>query len=547
MHAPALRTRLAAPLLGIRPDELIVDCFAGGGGASLGIFWATGRHPDIAINHDREALAMHEANHPSTRHYREDIWKVSPYEVCGDIEQSRRVVHKAATAATTSRGCATPSRKCSSETVSRNTRVSVAKVGLLHASPDCTHHSRAKGGKPRNKKIRSLAWVCVRWAVAVRPRIITMENVEEFVGWGGLLPNGKPDPARAGRNFRAFVTRLRNLGYEVEWRTLRGCDFGAKTTRTRFFLIARCDGEDIRWPVPTHGKGRARPYGTTAECIDWTIPCPSIFQRRKPLAEKTQRRIARGIWRYILEAPKPYIVQTTTSVGERVVGAATLVQTGYGEREGQAPRALDLQKPLGTVVAGGGKHALVMAFLAKHYSARHPGEVQASAMTAPMGTITTADHHALVAAFCVKLRGTCRDGQRVDAPLHTISAGGLHHAEVRTLLLRYLESGERPGDLFASTGREPGIVRINGESYVIVDIGMRMLGPRELYRAQGFPDSYRVEDVTVECTNGRGVRQMKRLSQKAQIRMCGNSVCPHVEAAVIAANLRFAPVLAEAV
>lgn len=530
MYAPAVRTRLAAPLLGIRPDELIVDCFAGGGGASLGIFWATGRHPDIAINHDREALAMHEANHPSTRHYREDIWKVSPYEVCADIEQARPVLRDSVSGFGTLFHAHTSRR-----------------VGLLHASPDCTHHSRAKGGKPRSKKIRSLAWVCVRWAVAVRPRIITMENVPEFITWGPLLPNGKPDPARAGRNFRAFVTRLRNLGYRVEWRTLRGCDFGAKTTRTRFFLIARCDGEEIRWPAPTHGKGRAQPYGTTAECIDWTIPCPSIFQRRKPLAEKTQRRIARGIWRYILEAPKPYIVQTTTSVGDRVVGAPTLVQTGYGEREGQAPRALDLQKPLGTVVAGGAKHALVMAFLAKHYSARHPSEVQASAMTAPMGTITTADHHALVAAFCVKLRGTCRDGQPVETPLHTISAGGLHHAEVRTLLLRYFESGARPSDLFASTAREPGVVRINGESYVIVDIGMRMLGPRELYRAQGFPDSYRVEDVTVECTNRRGVRRVKRLSQKAQIRMCGNSVCPHVEAAVIAANLRFAPVLAEAV
>lgn len=526
--------------------ELIVDSFAGGGGASLGISWALGRGPDVAINHDAEAIALHAANHPDTHHYCENVWKVDPREACAG-----------------------------------------RPVGLMWLSPDCKHFSKAKGGKPVNKKVRGLAWVAVRWAKAVRPRVVVLENVEEFQGWGPLLANGHPCPVRKGLTFRRFVGRLRALGYVVEWRELRACDYGAPTTRKRLFLVARCDGQPIVWPKSTHGKGRPKPWRTAAECIDWSLPCPSIFLTaaeaktigvKRPLAEATLRRIARGVQRYVLDAAEPFIVgvggrmgqsaeravdrpyQTITAKGDAALVVPTLINTRNGERDGQAPRVRDIAQPYATVTAKGSQGALVAAFLAKHYGGH---ETPGSQMTLPMDTVTVTDHHALVAAHVVKhyggrvgssleeplhtvtaesvhhgvvasslvkLKGTSQDGQPTDAPLHTVQAGGLHYAEVRAFLIKYYGTDQDPRlelPLHAVTSRDRfGLVTVRGEQYTIADIGMRMLAPRELYRAQGFPDSYRI-DIPF---NG------KPLSKTAQVRMCGNSVCPPLAEAIVRAN-----------
>ncbi|PKL76376.1 MAG: hypothetical protein CVV27_10585, partial [Candidatus Melainabacteria bacterium HGW-Melainabacteria-1] len=327
----------------LQPNELIIDNFAGGGGASLGIELALGRSPDIAINHDPEAIAMHRHNHPHTRHYCESVWDVSPRKACAG-----------------------------------------RPVGLAWFSPDCKHFSKAKGGRPVDKNIRGLAWVVIRWARDVQPRIIFLENVEEFQTWGPICPDtNMPIKARKGETFRRWVNELESLGYRVEWRELKACDYGAPTTRKRLFLVARRDGLPIVWPTPTHGPGR-QPYRTAAECIDWSIPCPSIFERKRPLAENTLRRTARGIFRHTINCPNPFIVRlghtghgdggksrsaneplsTITSKNEHCLVTPTLIQSGYGERPGQAPRSLDLHKPLGTIVAGGNKFSLVAAFLA---------------------------------------------------------------------------------------------------------------------------------------------------------------------------------------
>jgi DNA (cytosine-5)-methyltransferase 1 len=438
--------------------ELIVDNFAGGGGASTGIELALGRHVDIAINHDPEAVAMHTLNHPQTAHHCESVWDIDPLAVT----QGR-------------------------------------PVGLAWFSPDCKHFSKAKGGKPRDKRIRGLAWVTVRWAALVRPRVIVLENVEEFQTWGPLRDDGTPCPIRRGHTFRDFVHQLQERGYAVEWRELSACDYGAPTTRKRLFLIARCDGVPIVWPAPTHGapgspgvKSHAlKPWRTAAECIDWSLACPSIFDRARPLAEATMRRIARGVQRYVIEAKRPFVVETP--VGTVV---PTLVQTGYGERDGQAPRAPGLDKPLGTVVAGGAKHALVTAFLAKHFGGNYTGP--GAPMTDPMHTVTTQDHHALVCAFLTKYYGEGGQDQHIGDPLHTIPTV----------------------DRF-------GLVTVEQQQYRIADIGMRMLKPRELYRAQGFPESYQIAPVI----NG------KPLPKRAQVRMCGNSVSPPLAAAIVRANV----------
>lgn len=486
--------------------ELIVDSFAGGGGASEGIRRALGRGPDIAINHDPEAIALHAANHPETRHYVENVWKVNPIE---------------ATAG--------------------------QSVGLMWLSPDCKHFSKAKGGKPVSKKVRGLAWVATRWAADVKPRVIVIENVEEFQGWGPVLADGKPCPVRKGQTFLAFVRRLRRLGYAVQWKELRACDYGAPTIRKRLFIVARCDGQPIVWPTPTHGKGRPLPWRTAAECINFALPCPSIFDRKKPLATNTLRRIARGIERFVVNSPKPFIVnmshggnlesvdQPMTTVktergGCRAIVAPTLIQTGYGEREGQAPRSLDLDKPLGTVVAGGAKHALVSAFLAKHYSERSANEVQGASLFDPMPTVTTTDHNAVVATHLSQLNGTST-GQEVDRPLNAIAAQGWHFAEVRAFLSAYFGNEKDGADLFSPmrtvTSRDRfGLVTVEGREYAIADIGMRMLAPRELYNAQGFGPDYRIEIPY----NG------KPLSKTAQVRMCGNSVCPPLAEAIVRVN-----------
>jgi DNA (cytosine-5)-methyltransferase 1 len=569
------------PFVQLRPDELIIDNFAGGGGASLGIEMALGRSPDYAINHNRKALAMHARNHPETIHLCEDVWDVDPAEL-----------------------------------------VAGRLVGLAWFSPDCKHFSKAKGGKPVEKAVRGLAWVVIRWAEAVKPRVIILENVAEFQTWGPLLEDGRPDPARKGETFREWLGRLRAAGYVVEHREMKACDYGAPTTRSRFFLIARSDGQAIVWPEPTHGPGRALPWRTAAECIDWLIPCPSIFDRAKPLAENTLKRIARGLKRYVIDAAEPFIVplthhgdrrahplsepmptvtgahrgeqalvtpyiariaqtggngaytndireplSTLVTKAEHLLVAPTLVQTGYGERDGQAPRSLDLQEPLGTIVAGGNKHALVTSFLAKHYGGFYEGA--GSQLTLPIDTITTADHHALVvghlqrdfgksigsaldepalattagggghqalvASHLLKLRGgveTHQDtAQDLREPAPTLTAGGTHVAAVQAFLVKYYGT-DGPGaqldlPLDTVTTRDRfGLVMVQGVLHAIVDIGMRMLWPRELFRAQGFPDTFEI-DFQFEG---------KPLSKTDQVSMCGNSVSPMAAAALVRAN-----------
>lgn len=547
-------------------SELVVDLFAGGGGASTGIEQAIGRHVDIAVNHDPEAISLHTKNHPQTRHFCSDVFEVDPLTVTEG-----------------------------------------QPVGLLWASPDCKHFSKAKGGKPVSKKIRGLAWVVIKWAKLTKPRVICLENVEEFQTWGPLGPDNRPCPERKGLTFQRWKKQLENLGYKVEHRELRACDYGAPTIRKRLFLVARCDGLPIVWPTPTHAKPDAKgkvpagmkPWRTAADCIDWSIPAPSIFERDKPLADATCRRIAKGIMRYVVEAEQPFIVPGV---------AATLVQTGYGERPGQAPRVPGLDKPLGTVVAGQ-KHALVQAFLAKHYTG-----VVGHELDKPTGTVTTVDHHSLVTAHLTKFRvgsvGTAVDepvhtvtaggtpkrpstgntmglvtanlihmghgegkeggkrwshgirdvedplntitaqgaaagivtshmvklrGQNVgaatDEPVHTISAQGTHHGEVRAFLVKYYgndkDGQDLPDPLHTIPTRDRfGLVMVKGETYAIVDIGLRMLTPRELYRAQGFPDSYIID------TGAAG----EPITKTAQVRMCGNSVCPPLSHALVKAN-----------
>lgn len=535
---PALRAFLDA-------DEIVVDSFDGGGGASLGISLALGRGPDIAINHDAEAIALHAANHPEAEHYTEDVWHVDPVEAC----RGRR-------------------------------------VGLMWLSPDCKHFSKAKGGKPVSKKVRGLAWVAVRWAVAVQPRIIVLENVEEFQTWGPVSrETNRPCPDRKGLTFRKFVGRLRNLGYQVEWRELRACDFGAPTIRKRLFLIARRDGQPIVWPAATHGKGHAQPWRTAAECIDFNAPCPSIFGRKKPLAENTLKRIAAGLRRFVFETDRPFIVNMahggrvdilaaplSTIATERggcralVVphlatyhGAkregddrtddlgrplpvqdasnryglvAPVLVPRYGERDGQEPRALRADRPMPTIVPTQNGASLVAGFLAKHYGGHQTPGTQ---LDLPISTLTTQDHHAVVTSSLVSLRGTEPShlhGNDIEAPLRTVAAGGTHAAEVRAFLVWYYTTQQRP-DLFApmptiTTKDRIGLVMVEGLEYQLVDIGMRMLAPRELYRAQGFPDSYRID---IEFKG-------KPMSKTAQVRMCGNSVVPQVAAAIVAANVR---------
>lgn len=443
-------------------SEISIDCFAGGGGASTGITAALGRSPAIAINHWGSALQVHAVNHPDTHHLTEDVWAVDPAVI-----------------------------------------VAGRRVGAAWFSPDCTHHSKAKGGKPRANKLRGLAWSVVRWAAAVRPRCIFLENVEEFEQWGPLDSEGHPIRARRGHTFRAFVRRLERLGYLVEWRILRACDYGAPTMRKRLYLVARRDGIEPQWPDPSHGPGRSLPWRTAAEIVDWSLPCPSIFERPRPLADKTMARIARGVRVFVLEAAKPFLISyyggddaaprisdlmaplpTQTTANRFGLVAPYLVHVSNGERPGQEPRIYDVQRPLGTVVAQGQKHALCAAFLARHYSDRPGGGwAGGAALDRPLPTVTTRDHHSLVAAFLTKFYGT-------------------------------------------STGAGLVTVRIEGELYSIADIGMRMLTPAELFAAQGFPSSYKF-------THGA---DGKELTKTAQVRLAGNSVCPPVAEALVRAN-----------
>ncbi|QII49504.1 DNA cytosine methyltransferase [Bacillus paralicheniformis] len=486
-------------------NELIIDNFAGGGGASVGIEAATGVSVDIAINHDPDAIAMHKINHPNTKHYCESVWDVDPVE-------------------------ATKGRS----------------VALCWFSPDCKHFSKAKGGKPVEKKIRGLAWVALKWASKVRPRVIILENVEEFQTWGPLTvqrdnKTGRtikidgtvaapgevvpfheqakiPDPKRKGQTFELFIDALDRLGYEVSFKELRACDYGAPTIRKRFFMIARCDGRPIVWPEPTHGdpetaavkNGILKPWKTAAEIMDWSIETPSIFRREKPLAENTLRRIARGIQRFVLDNPNPFVIkvnhsgdqfrgqaidkplQTITSKNGWGLVSPVLIQMGYGDPEGR--RILDLKKPLGTVTAGGNKFAIATSQL-------------------------------------IKLRGTCKDGQTVSKPMPTITAGGQHVGEVRAFLTKYYGSDvgqSLEGPLHTITTKDRfGLVTIKGENYQIIDIGMRMLQPHELFAAQGFPPDY----VINRYIDG------KRYPKAKQIERCGNAVPPPFAEHLVRANL----------
>jgi len=493
-------------------DELVIDNFAGGGGASTGIEQAIGRPVDIAINHDPEALAMHAANHPHTRHICESVWDVNPLEVT----------------------CGRP-------------------VGLVHLSPDCKHFSRAKGSTPVEKKIRGLAWVGLRWLALTRPRILELENVCEFVTWGPLVNNGngkmKPCPKNKGREFNIFVNAIRRHGYHVEWRAMKGSDYGAPTTRTRLFLVARRDGLPVVWPAPTHAdpkseavrRGSLHPWRTAAECIDWSIPCPSIFERKRPLVDNTCRRIAKGIMRYVVNNNDPFIVRIGQTGGSgaysRDIHAPLstivsknehlLVRPFISRQFGQGVGS-DVSEPIGTVTAGGmGKSALCTAFLAKHYTG-----VVGMPVDSPLHTITAHDHHSVVTSNLIKLRGD-NVGQPVDQPLRTITAGGNHHAEVRAFLIKYYGTGgktemAKPMPTVTTRGKF-GLVTVFGESYQIIDIGMRMLQPRELFRAQGFPDDYIIGDDP---------EQGLKLTKSAQVRMCGNSVCPDIARALVGANYK---------
>jgi len=473
MRVPIIRAAFALP------GELVVDNFAGGGGASTGIEAAIGRPVDIAINHSPVAIAMHKANHPGTKHYCEDVWSVDPREACGG-----------------------------------------RPVGLAWFSPDCTHFSRAKGKTPVSKGIRGLAWVVIRWAKTVRPRVILLENVEEFQTWGPLAGD-RPDPEKMGQTFRRWLGTLTGLGYRVEFKTLTAADYGAPTTRKRLFLIARRDDSPIVWPDATHGRGLSHEWRPASEIIDWSLQCPSIFDRARPLAEATCRRIAEGIRRYVVECARPFIVSlthtkastgyvydsddplrtiTTAKGGEFALAVPTLIQQGYGERSGQAPRVPGLDKPLGTVVAGGSKHALVAAFLSRHFTG-----VVGRDLGSPVPTVTARDHHSLTVAFLTKFYGECRAGAPVTEPLPTVTGGG--------------------GPLHTVTSRARfGLVTVAGEQYAISDIGMRMLQPAELFAAQGFPDDYEIAPV-----GPKG----KPLTKCEQIEMAGNSVCPPVARALV--------------
>ena len=434
--------------------ELIVDNFAGGGGASTGMELATGYSVDIAINHDPEAIRMHKANHTNTKHYCENVWAVDPVKACGGHP-----------------------------------------VGLAWFSPDCKHFSKAKGGKPKDNNIRGLAWVACRWAGLVRPRVIMLENVGEFKTWGPLGRRHHPIKNKQGETFRKFVQQLTDLGYEVQFRELVAADYGAPTMRKRFFMVARCDGKPIVWPEPTHAPaeseavkaGLLKPYVGAYTQLDFSLPCPSIFDSSeeikekygiravRPLAPKTMERIARGLKKFVLDNPEPFIVPI-----------------GYGERKGQAPRVHDIEKPLPTIV-GSGKHYLCEPYMVQIGQTGFTSDRSKDVRDPLAGD----GHFGEVRAFLIKYYGQ-GTGQDIKAPLDTVTAQ----------------------DRF-------GLVTINGVDYQIVDIGLRMLEPRELYGCQGFPEDYIIDhDYTG-----------KTYPRSEQVRRCGNAVCPPIPAALVRANL----------
>lgn len=520
--------------------ELVVDNFAGGGGASTGMELALGYPVDIAVNHDADTIVMHKVNHPYTRHFQEDVFAIDPEQVTGG-----------------------------------------RAVGIAWFSPDCKHFSRAKGGKPVDKKIRGLSWVVLRWAMSsVAPRVIFMENVPEIKTWCPLIEidgQMRPDPAREGETFNGFVAMLTGgikkehpafseaceflkiepdsedgdrlasgLGYAVAWKELKACDYGAPTIRNRFYLIARRDGQPIVFPEPTHGKGR-KPYRTAAECIDWSLPCPSIFGRKKELAENTLRRIARGLDKFVLRNASPYIMcnntnnvphgvneplPTQTTGNRNYLCAPSLIQYHSEQGKGEV-RGQELNKPIMTI-DGSPRYAMSACYLTKYFG----GERQAGAsLSEPDPTVTAIDHSALAAANLLHYYGGADHASRVDNPLPTVTTLPRHYvvktylqkigaahdfgnwACVRELLNKYAGYSIATDEIL--------IMEIDGERYFISDIGMRMLKARELMLAQGFPPDYIID---IESHIG------KRYSEAKQIARMGNAVCPPVAEALVRAN-----------
>ena len=574
--------------------ELIVDNFAGGGGASTGIEMATGYSVDIAINHDPEAIKMHKANHPNTKHYCENVWAVDPVKACNGHP-----------------------------------------VGLAWFSPDCKHFSKAKGGKPKDKNIRGLAWVACRWAGLVRPRVIMLENVEEFKTWGPLNRGHHPIKAKQGKTFEKFVQQLNDLGYTVEFKELIAADYGAPTMRKRFFLIARCDGKPIVWPEPTHAPadsdkvkaGLLEPYVGAYTQIDFSRPCPSIFDTSeeikekygiravRPLASKTLDRIAKGLKKFVLDNPEPFIIQCNhggerrpndirepmpTITGKHGYGIVEPYMVQIGQTGFAKDRSKDVREPLTTIVSknehclieptlapymgtnttnhpGGNckdpihtittgnqqclisptliqyhsetskdgvrgqtikdpimtvdssnRYGLVASFLHKYYDGGYKGAGET--VENPLPTVTAWDHNSVVTANLIQMNNHC-DGKDIRQPLPTITAGDGHFGEVRAFLIKYYGQGtgqdiKDPLDTVTAQDRF-GLVTINGTDYQIVDIGLRMLEPRELYGCQGFPDDYIIDhDYTG-----------KTYPRSEQVRRCGNAVCPPIPAALVRANL----------
>lgn len=538
--------------------ELIVDNFAGGGGASTGIELATGYSVDIAINHDPEAIRMHKANHPNTKHYCENVWAVDPVKACKGHP-----------------------------------------VGLAWFSPDCKHFSKAKGGKPKDKNIRGLAWVACRWAGLVRPRVIMLENVEEFKTWGPLNRGHHPIKSKQGKTFEKFVQQLNNLGYEVQFKELIAADYGAPTMRKRFFMIARCDGKPIVWPKPTHASadseevkaGLLKPYVGAYTQIDFSRPCPSIFDTSeeikekygiravRPLATKTMERIARGLKKFVLDNPEPFIIQCNhggerrpndirdpmpTITGKHGYGIVEPYMVQIGQTGFTKDRSKDVREPLTTIVSknehclisptliqyhsetvqgevrgqtikdpimtvdGSNRYGLVTSFLHKYYDGGYKGAGES--MENPLPTVTAWDHNSVVTANLIQMNNHC-DGKDIRQPLPTITAGDGHFGEVRAFLIKYYGQGtgqdiNEPLDTVTSRDRF-GLVTIEGVDYQIVDIGLRMLEPRELYGCQGFPADYIIDhDYTG-----------KTYPRSEQVRRCGNAVCPPIPAAMVRANL----------
>lgn len=574
--------------------ELIVDNFAGGGGASTGIEIATGKSVDIAINHDIEAIRMHKANHPHTKHYCENVWEVDPVKACEGHP-----------------------------------------VGLAWFSPDCKHFSKAKGGKPVEKNIRGLAWVVLKWAALVRPRVIMLENVEEFQTWGPCVPirdkkTGRvivnttekheknriaepgevvpvnmqifqPDPKRKGQTYRRWRKQLEALGYEIDTRELVAADYGAPTMRKRFFMIARCDGRPIIWPEPTHAQrnsekvkaGLLKPYVGAYTQLDFSLPCPSIFDTSeeikkkyglravRPLAFKTMERIARGLKKFVIDNQEPFIVQvnhsgakgdycnsmdeplkvitskhgfgivepkltpymgtnttnhsggdcgnsihTITTGNQQCLISPTIIQY-HSETSAKEVRGQDIEEPIMTLDSSN-RYGLVTSFLHKYYDGGYKGA--GDTVNNPLPTVTAWDHNSLVTANLIQMNNHC-DGRDIKEPLPTITAGDGHFGEVRAFLIKYYGEGtgqdiKNPLDTITSRDRF-GLVTIAGVDYQIVDIGLRMLEPKELYGCQGFPDDYIIDHDF----------EGYKYPRSEQVRRCGNAVCPPIPAALVRSNL----------